>query len=223
MRKIIFILALLTLARSHDGFAGEWNKARDLEVDRELAGMGMASTILPPGKQENSNMNPKQGQISGLGFSDAGATAKGSGPGTGSASPGVGNSVAGSVADVDLNTGAGGTEGSTESVPPDSGTDLTEETTPVGGDISGGEDYLISADASVGSTEVSVDLIPADSLDDTLVGETTDIGAEIDASGDLSGSEAEIGIEADVDGSVSGDDVGSDPADGISLATAAAI
>lgn len=232
MRKLIFIAALFTLAYSNNGFAGAWNKARDLDVDRQLTEMNTASIILPPGKHENSNMNPKQGTIPGLGLSDTGTTAKGSSAGIGGANTSLENSGAGSLpsensgtstggglgGNTNLDTGTGGLGGSTGGVTPDVGTDLTEEPPTVGGDVSGG-DYLISVDASVGSTEVSADLIPSDSLDDTLIGETTDIGAEIDASGDLSGSEADIGIEADVDGSVSGDDIADDPADGLSSST----
>ena len=64
---------------------------------------------------------------------------------------------------------------------------------------------------------MNANLIPSDSFGDTLIGQTTDIGAEIDAGGEFSGPEADIGIEADVDGSVSGDDLADDPADGLSL------
>ena len=212
----------MILTNSHYGFAAEWDKARDFAVDQELSEMKSASVILPPGKHAGENLNPKAGQIPGLGLSDAGATAKGgsgnagnenNGGGTGlNAGPGAGGTgtTVDTNPDVDtgLQTGIGETGGNIENP--------VEETPVIGGDVSGGGDYLISADASVGDTEVSADLIPSDSLDDTIIGETTDIGAEIDASGDLSGSEADIGIEADVDGSVSGDDLADDPADGLS-------
>ena len=207
MRKFILIVTASFFAAvlTRPAFAGEWNKARDVEVDKELAGMQIASSILPPGKYGDSNINPKQGKIAGLGLSDAGAaagaTAKGGGADLGGANTGASDNAG---------IGAG-----VEAPPLDAGTDLTEEPT-VGGDVSGGgEDYLISVDASVGETDVSADLIPADSFDDTLVSEIADIGAEIDASADLTGSEAEIGVEADLDGTVSGDDIGSDPADGL--------
>ena len=235
MKKIIFAAALI-LASSPFVFAEEWNKSRDFAVDQELSEMKSASVILPPGKHAGGNLNPKTGQIPGLGLSDAGATAKGSSSGIGQANTNSGNSGTASPApsdnsgapssggesgagvDADLNVGTGGTIGdSTENVLPDSETNLPEETPTVGLDVSGGEDYLISADASVGETEVSADVIPSDSFDDTIVGETADFGAEIDASGDLSGSEAEIGIEADVDGSVADESIANDPADGLSL------
>ena len=232
MKKIIFIVAVLVFVNAHALFAKEWDKARDFAVDQELSEMNAASKILPPGQHENSNGNPKQGTIPGQGLSDGGAVAKGSSDsGTSSGGNdglgGGGNldagttpdsgtgSVSGGGIDADLNVGTG--DGTGDLVT-DTTSDSITETPLVGGDIStGGDDYLISADASVGDTEVSVDLIPSDSFEDTLLGEITDIGAEIDASGDLSGSEAEIGIEADVDGSVSGDDTVSDPADGLSL------
>ena len=230
------MLALLILANSHHAFAKGWDKARDLAVDQELSEMKSASAILAPGKHAGGTLHPKTGQISGQSPSDAGGTAKGSGPGIsggadsgGSSGTNLGSENTGAENNVDSNlntgTGTGGTEGSTDAIdnsgdsgPSDSdtSTDLAEETPTVGGDVSTGGEYLISADASVGETEVSADLIPSDSLDDTIIGQTTDIGAEIDASGELSGSEAEIGIEADVDGSVSGDTITEDPADGLS-------
>ena len=260
MRKLLFIAALLMLANPYDGLAGAWNKARDLDVDKQLAGMSMASAILPPGKHENGNMNPKQGTIPGLGLSDAGGTAKGSGAGIGGTHAGLGSPGSGPLpssgnpgtppagdglngnanfdtgtggsggpgagVDADLHTESGGTGGVGTGMDTDlsAGTgggtettsDLTEEIPTVGGDVSTGGEYLISVDASVGDTEVSADFIPSDSLDNTIIGETTDIGAEIDASGELSGSEVDIGIEADVDGSVSGDDPVDDSADGLS-------
>ena len=241
MKKVIFTLMLLMLADSHHAFAGEWDKARDFAVDQELSEMKSASVILPPGKHAGGNLNPKTGQIPGLGLSDAGATAKGGSAGIGAANtgnlsganPGEGGNAGNETngGDTGLNAGTGG--GGTVDANLDADTGLqagtgetgggtenpVEETPTIGGDVSAGGDYLIDADVSVGDTEISADLIPSDSLDDTIVGETTDIGAEIDASGDLSGSEADIGVEADVDGSVSGDDIGSDPADGLNNAT----
>ena len=243
---MILLLMLLILTNSQHVFAGEWNKTRDLAVDKELSEMEKASVILPPGKHTGGNLHPKTGQISGMSPSDTGATAKSSSAGISGAGTSGGDSSGtnlqsgptdlggnidanlnagiGSSAgiDADLTTGTGGTvDNSTGDAasPPDTGTDFTEEIPTVGGDVStGGDDYLINVDASVGETEVNANLIPSDSFDDTLIVQTTDdIGAEIDASGDLSGSEAEIGIEADVDGSVSGDDIASDPADGLPL------
>ena len=232
MKKIIFTAVLLILANSSAVFAKEWDKARDFTVDQELSEMKSASVILPPGKHAGGNLNPKTGQIPGLGLSDTGATTKGISAEPGSANTNLGNSQtsssaggvtddttldAGTTIDADLNAGTGGTIGdSTENVLPDSGTNLTEETPTVGVDVSGESDYLISADASVGDTEVSADVIPSDTFDDTLVGETADIGAEVDASGDLSGSEADIGVEADIDASVADESIADDPADGLS-------
>ena len=226
MKKTILITAVFVLVGSNYGFAGEWNKARDLDVDKQLGEIRMASTILPPGKHENSNRDPKHGTIPGLGLSDAGATAKGSSAGVGTTNIGLGgggNLDAGSGTggvgdgtDANLNVGAGGDAGDLIT---DTTSDFVSETPLVGGDISTGDEYLINVDASVGETEVNANLIPSDSFDDTLIGQTTDIGAEIDASGELAGSEADIGIEADVDGSVSGDDLGDDPADGLSSLT----
>ena len=233
----------LILVNSQRTFAGEWNKTRDLAVDQELSEMKKASVILPPGKHAGGNLHPKTGQISGMSPSDTHITAKGSSAGIGGAettggdSSGTnlqsGNTDLGGNIDADLNAGIGGSAGvdanlggtvdnNTGDVTPipDTNTDFTEETPLVGGNVStGGDDYLINADASVGGTEVSADLIPSDTFNDTLVGETANIGAEVDASGDLSGSEAEIGLEADVDGSVSGDDIASDPADGFPVTT----
>ena len=229
MRKIIFSAVVFILASFSRAFADGWDQARDFAVDQELSDMKIASLILPPGKHEGGTLQPKTGQISGMSPSDSGAAGKGSSAGIGSSGGGLnggnttldtGTGPGDAGNSTGLGPGPGDAEDSVGSVPPDSGggTDLTEETPTVGGDVSGGGDYLISADASVGDTQVSADLIPSDSFDDTLLGETTDIGAEIDASGDLAGSEADIGIEADVDGSVSGDVITDDPADGLSSA-----
>ena len=74
-------MAVFIFIGSKDGFMQEWNKARDLDVDKQLGDMPMASTILPPGKHENSTMDPKHGIIPGQGLSDGSAIAKGSSAG----------------------------------------------------------------------------------------------------------------------------------------------
>ena len=215
MKKIIFTALLLVLANSQHAFAKEWDKARDLTVDQELSEMKQASVILPPGKHEGGTLQPKTGQISGVSPSDAGATAKASSTVVNLGTPPV---------DSNLEAGTNPSDNTSGDVITDANTETGGETTPVveeepplvGVDVSGGDDYLISADASVGDTTVSADVIPSDTFDDTILGATADIGAEIDATGDLSGSEADIGVEADVDGSVADDSITSEPADGLS-------
>ena len=121
--------------------AGATAKASHLGISGAAANLGNSGTT----SSDNSETASSGGGLSGNANLDAGTESL---EGTGA------------TVDADLNLGTGGTGDSTENVLPNSDTSLSEETPTVGADISGEGDYLISADASVGDTCVSADLIP---------------------------------------------------------------